>query len=236
MKKYILAIILLVFVSKTFADNYNLQYYDNYDIKSGEEKTLFILDFSNSMNEFLHNERKIDVMLKTMREILPKINPQNRVGMRAYGYRMGLTPYDSCKASKLMIPIEKGGSALISKQIEKTRAMGMTPITYSLKQALYKDLLNYQGKKHIILLTDGGENCDESPCTFIVREIKNQPNLKIDVIAYDVREGDDISQLQCVALVTRGQFYTAKTAGELADSLNQSLSISKEVDAKIIPR
>ena len=60
MKKYILAIILLVFVSKTFADNYNLQYYDNYDIKSGEEKTLFILDFSNSMNEFLHNERKID--------------------------------------------------------------------------------------------------------------------------------------------------------------------------------
>ena len=160
MKKYILAIILLVFVSKTFADNYNLQYYDNYDIKSGEEKTLFILDFSNSMNEFLHNERKIDVMLKTMREILPKINPQNKVGMRAYGYRMGFTPYDSCKASKLMIPIEKGGSALISKQIEKTRAMGMTPITYSLKQALYKDLLNYQGKKHIILLTDGGENCD----------------------------------------------------------------------------
>ena len=135
-----------------------------------------------------------------------------------------------------MIPIEKGGSALISKQIEKTRAMGMTPITYSLKQALYKDLLNYQGKKHIILLTDGGENCDESPCTFIVREIKNQPNLKIDVIAYDVREGDDISQLQCVALVTRGQFYTAKTAGELANSLNQSLSISKEVDAKILPR
>ena len=51
-----------------------------------------------------------------------------------------------------------------------------------------------------------------------------------------MREGDDISQLQCVALVTRGQFYTAKTAGELANSLNQSLSISKEVDAKIIPR
>lgn len=236
MKKYIPFIILILFVNASFAYNYNLQYYDTYDVKVGEEKTLFILDFSNSMNEFLHNERKIDVMLKTMREILPKINPQHYVGMRAYGYRMGFTPYDSCKASKLMIPIMKGGSSLISKQIEKTKAMGMTPITYSLKQALYKDLFGYQGKKHIILLTDGGENCNESPCTFIVKEIKNQPNLKIDVIAYDVRETDDISQLQCVALVTRGQFYTAKTASELAKSLNNSLKISKEVDAKIIPR
>ena len=139
MKKYILAIILLVFVSKTFADSYNLQYYDNYNIKVGEEKTLFILDFSNSMNEFLHNERKVDVMLKTMREILPKINPQNEVGMRAYGYRVGFTPYDSCKASKLMVPVIKGGSSMISRQLEKTRAVGMTPITYSLKLALNKD-------------------------------------------------------------------------------------------------
>ena len=57
----------------------------------------------------------------------------------------------------------------------------MTPITYSLKQAVKKDFLGYSGKKHIILLTDGGENCDESPCAYVMELIKVRKDIKIDV-------------------------------------------------------
>lgn len=225
---------MLFSISTVFAQNYRVQLPYNADISVESEKTLFILDFSNSMNEYLGNYKKIDVMLDTMREILPKINPQKQVGMRAYGYRIGLTPFDSCKASKLFVPITKGGSSMISRQIEKTRAIGMTPITYSLKSALTKDFNDFKGLKHIILLTDGGENCDESPCKFMTKNLRFYPNLKIDVIAYDIRNSDDISQLECVALVTRGKFYTANTMAELFDSLNNSLNIEKEVEGKII--
>ena len=83
-------------------------------------------------------------------------------------------------------------------------------------------------------MTDGGENCDESPCTFMTKNLRFYPNVKIDVIAYDIRNSDDISQLECVAYTTRGQFYTANTAAELAKSLNNSLNIEKEVEGKII--
>ena len=234
MKKLFLILILIFCVSTVFAQNYFVQSPENPDIKIREERTLFILDFSNSMNEYINSGKKIDTMLDTMRSILPKINPQNEVGMRAYGYRVGFTPYDSCKASKLMVPVIKGGSSMISRQLEKTRAVGMTPITYSLKLALNKDFEGYMGQKHIVLLTDGGENCDESPCVFMMKNLKYYPNVKIDVIAYDIKNNDDISQLECVALVTRGRFYTANTAIELANSLSNSLNIKKDVEAKII--
>ena len=207
---------------------------NNYQIDINKEKTLFILDFSNSMNEYLNSERKIDSMLSTMQNLLNKISPQKEVGMRAYGYRIGITPYDACKASKLMIPITKGGNFLIKKQLENMKAMGMTPITNSLKLALNNDFKGFLGQKHIILLTDGGENCNESPCTFITKNLKYYTNLKIDVIAYDLKNKDDISQLQCVAFATKGQFYQSNTTAELAKSLNNSINAHKEVEAKII--
>lgn len=235
MKRLIILTFLALCFGKVLADNYNVQSPDNYNLAINEEKTLFILDFSNSMNEYLFKERKVDTMLETMRNILPKINPQKIVGMRAYGYKMGFTPIDACKASKLMVPMVRGGSTLIEKSIEKTKAVGMTPITYSLKLALDNDFAGFYGQKHIILLTDGGENCDESPCTFMMKRLKGEPNLKIDVIAYDIRNPDDISQLECVAYVTKGQFYNVETAAELAKGLNNSLDIKKEVEAKIIP-
>ena len=139
MKKIILICLLIFCVSAVFAENYRVQSSLNPEIIVENERTLFILDFSNSMNEYLNTNKKIDIMLDTMRNILPKISPQKEVGMRAYGYRIGLTPFDSCKASKLFVPISKGGNVLISRQIEKTKAIGMTPITYSLKSALKTD-------------------------------------------------------------------------------------------------
>ncbi len=234
MKNFILICSIILCVNIVFAESYRVQAPNNPDVEVKNEQTLFILDFSNSMNEFLNSRKKVDIMLDTMREILPKISSQTPVGMRAYGYRIGITPYDSCKASKLMVPVTKGGNHLVANQIEKTRAMGMTPITYSLKSALDKDFKGFDGQKHIILLTDGGENCDESPCTFITKNLRFYPDVKIDVIAYDISNSDDISQLECVALTTRGRFYTANTAAELANSLNNSLNIEKEVEGKII--
>jgi Ca-activated chloride channel family protein len=234
MKNFILIFLIFFCVSSVFASSYKIQSSENPNIKFEDEKILFILDFSNSMNEYINSKKKVTTMIETMRDILPKINPQKNVGMRAYGYRLGFTPYDSCKASKLFVPITKGGNEMILQQLEKAKAVGMTPITYSLKSALYNDLKNIDGQKHIILLTDGGENCDESPCSFMTKNLKYFPNVKIDVIAYDINNSDDLSQLECISTVTRGEFFTANTAAELVDSLNNSLSIEKDVDAKII--
>ncbi len=234
MRKIILIFLIFFCISTVFAQNYIVQSPNNPKIHVENEQTLFILDFSNSMNEYINSQKKIDAMLDTIKNVLSEINPQKPIGMRAYGYRIGVTPFDSCKASKLFVPITKGGNTMVSKQIDKMKAVGMTPITYSLKSALTKDFKNLEGQKHIILLTDGGENCNESPCTFMTKNLRYHPDVKIDVIAYDIRNPDDISQLECVALVTRGKFYTADTTAELKNSLNNSINVKKEVEGKII--
>ena len=110
----------------------------------------------------------------------------------------------------------------------------MTPITFSLKQAIKYDFAGFTGKKHIILLTDGGENCDESPCKFVISLMKLRKDVKIDVIAFNISDEEDLDQLQCTSLVTGGKFYTANTAAELARSLENSSNAYKKVEAKII--
>lgn len=199
-----------------------------------QEKILFILDFSNSMTEHLGAQSKLDMMLDTMRSILPTLNPNASIGLRVYGHKMGFTQFDACHASTLMNPIQSGNTANLLTTLSRVKPRGMTPITFSLKQAVLYDFMGYSGKKHIILLTDGGENCDESPCEYVMELIKIRKDIIIDVIAFNVKDEDDIAQLKCTSLVTSGKFYSADTAAELIDSLNDTLNQQKKVEAKII--
>jgi Ca-activated chloride channel family protein len=211
----------------------NGQYTQNFSSESGE-RILFILDFSNSMTEPLENSTKVDLMLKTMKEILPKINSNTWVGLRIYGHKMGFTPMEACRASSLIAPIQNNNSQFIEQSLLKVKPRGMTPITYSLKQAVTYDFMGFTGKKHIILLTDGGENCDESPCKFVMNLIRYRKDVSIDVIAFNVDDEEDLEQLQCTALVTSGRFYNAKTSAQLLDGFNNSLDGRKRVEAKIL--
>ena len=234
MKKLLL--LLILFAMPAFAGSYGVYTPDNYsaDDVQEDERILFILDFSNSMSEYLDGRRKVDLMIDTMKSLLPNMNKHISVGLRVYGHRMGLTPFEACRASTLVSPIAVANGINIRNSLLDIKPRGMTPITYSLKQAVKNDFLGFTGKKHIILLTDGGENCDESPCSYVLELIKVRKDVKIDVIAFNIDDEDDLSQLECTSLVTSGKFYNANTAAELARSLNSSVNSVKTVEARII--
>lgn len=234
MKKLLL--LLILFAMPAFAGSYGVYTPDNYsaDDVHEDERILFILDFSNSMSEYLDGRRKVDLMIDTMKSLLPNMNKNISVGLRVYGHRMGLTPFEACRASTLVSPIAVANGINIRNSLLDIKPRGMTPITYSLKQAVKNDFLGFTGKKHIILLTDGGENCDESPCSYVLELIKVRKDVKIDVIAFNIDDEDDLSQLECTSLVTSGKFYNANTAAELARSLNSSVNSVKTVEARII--
>lgn len=200
-----------------------------------EEFILFIVDFSNSMTEKLNGTKKINMVLDTMQDLLPKLPVSKRVGLRVYGHKGGyMMPGMACKASSLIVPMTKGSAPAIQSALFSLKPTGWTPITYSLKQAVNCDFAGVPGKKRIILLTDGGENCDESPCDYVMELQKTRQDIFIDVIAFNIYDQEANNQLKCTALVTSGKFYSANTAAELMKSLSNSLGVSKEVQGVII--
>lgn len=235
MKKKLVLFWILLICGGAFAQNYSVYDFDNYPNKNfGNEKILFIADYSSSMSEPLEGESKVNIMLDTVEKILPTLSKDKFIGLRVYGHRRGLTAYDACKASTLAVPVMQNSTKKIEREMNRFKPSGMTPITYSLKQAVEKDL-NFEGDKKIVLLTDGGENCDESPCKWAMKFIKTRKDVKIDVIAFNMDNYEDIDQLRCVANVTSGKLYNAETSAQLLNSLQKSFDVRKEVDAKIIP-
>ena len=199
--------------------------------KDGE--ILFIVDFSNSMNDLIDGIPKVDIARNTLAEILPKIPADVKTGLRVYGHKSGFTYYQGCQASSLSVPLGYNNAPTILGSLYGTRAVGWTPITYSLKQAIDKDFIGVKGKKHIILLTDGGENCDESPCTYVINLMKTRDDVKIDVIAFDIHDVEANNQLKCTALMTSGKFLNANSQQDLANSLFETIGISKDVRGSI---
>ena len=194
---------------------------------------IFIVDFSNSMNEFIGNKSKLDMARDTIAEILPKIPADVRIGLRVYGHKSGFTYLQGCQASKLVVPLSRGNYREVLQGLYSNNAVGWTPITYSLKQSINNDFIGTTGKKHIILLTDGGENCDESPCTYVINLMRERNDVLIDVIAFDIKDTEANNQLRCTALMTSGKFLSAGSEADLSKSLFETVGISKDVKGNV---
>lgn len=229
MKKILLLIILSiipVFAYEVFAPN-------EYQYNESGDKLLFVIDYSNSMGEYLEHKTKVNQVKDMMYKILPEIANDTKVGLRVYGHTCNLIAYNACRSSELIVPIGFSNNVKIMNELSHLRPRGMTPITYSLKQAVNKDFKSLNGVKHIILLTDGGENCDESPCDYAIELVKHRKDIKIDVIAFDVDSEDDLAQLQCTANVTGGNFSEVNTRAELFKSMEDFILPHKNVEATL---
>ncbi|MBE7703567.1 MAG: VWA domain-containing protein [Cyanobacteria bacterium SIG28] len=234
----ILAILFLMFIAEVVDGRENSRYkvstYDNYSFNSEARNLLFVVDFSNSMGEFLEHKTKVSQVKSVLDKILPQISIDTNVGIRVYGHTCNIFAFNACRSSELLVPLNKNNSGNIINSISKLRPRGMTPITYSLKQAVKNDLVNSKGNKHIILLTDGGENCDESPCDYAIELMKERRDINIDVIAFDVQDSEDLDQLKCVADVTSGKFIEANTNAQLVHSMENLILPHKQVEAMLL--
>ena len=228
MKKLYLLLSLLIILPVIA---YQVYMPDEYSYKDSGDKLLFIVDFSNSMGEYLEHKTKVNQVKEMMRQILPQISSETKVGIRVYGHTCNIFAFNACRSSELLVPLGVNNSTKINSAISKLRPRGMTPITYSLRQGVNKDLKNQNGIKHIILLTDGGENCDESPCDYAIELMKERRDIKIDVIAFNVHDSNDLDQLKCVADVTSAKFIKADTNAQLLQSMQELILPHKQVEA-----
>lgn len=202
------------------------------------ENVLVILDCSYSMDDEVRGKRKIDIARNVINDVLGELPKNMNMGFRVYGQEDGgLFGIDGCKATQLVVPIGYKTQNAISAQLKNLDAVGWTPICYSLDEAINNDFVGIQGRKRIILVSDGMDTCGGSPCDFAVNLMKRRTDVAIDVIGFDISsEPEAISQLKCTALATHGKFYTANNSAEFTKSLKNSLNVQKEVEGKIFSK
>ena len=210
MKKYIIFLFTLIIIPVLAYEVYTPE---TFYYKESGDKLLFVIDFSNSMGEHLEHKSKVESVKTMMQQILPQISSDTKVGVRVYGHTCNVLAYNACRSSELVVPLGVNNSTQINNSLLKLKPKGMTPITYS--------------------LTDGGENCDESPCDYAIDLVKKRRDIKIDVVAFNVSNSDDLDQLRCTADVTGGHFIETNTNAEMVYSMENLILPHKNVEAQI---
>lgn len=213
---------LVAYSNSSFNEKYSYQDYQNIDAagvnaSSDNEEVLFIVDFSNSMNKKMGYTPKVYHAIDAIRQILRKSGDRTKVGLRIFGVtdkpiierdRDGYSWHKEnlCTASTLVMPIARYNAVNISDKLGELHPQGVSPIGYSLRQAIQNDFSPSAKLKHIILVTDGAENCGDNPCDYIKRIAKLRDDIKIDVIGITV-DDDSYSQLYCISEQSKGKYY-----------------------------
>lgn len=216
-------------------------FYEN--ISNKNEEVLFIVDFSGSMNAVIGDKTRIKHALNAIKHILETSNKSAKIGLRIFGAsafeKIGrqyiYNEEKLCEASSLILPVAQYNSANIIDKLENTNPIGMTPIYFSLKQAVQYDFSNEdETRKHIILVTDGYENCNGNPCQYIRDLMKLRSDYKIDVIGITV-DNNTYSQLSCIAKEGRGSFYPVNTPEDFTIKFKQAFSSTPSYSPDLLP-
>jgi len=184
----------------------------------------FILDASGSMRASIGGKTKIDIAKQAVKTALDQLPPDTQVALRVYAHRVEQADKaGSCVDSELMIPFSPLDKSTFAAKVDSIQPKGYTPIGYSLKEAA-KDMipsLQREADRVIILLSDGDETCGMDPVQVVKDLLAQGIKFKLDAIGFDT-DSKAQAQLKALAQAGGGQYYDARDASSLANSLKEA--------------
>lgn len=192
-----------------------------------DSETLIILDQSASMLEFYNGKPKIEYAKQAVRNILQSMPDSANIGFRTVGVHPAVmfqlitqNPNALCEATILHNEIVPNNKQNISNSLAGIMPSGASPLQYTLQLAIDNDFYIGTKNKHIILVTDGYENCDGDPCRYIRREMLQRDDLKIDIVAIGVPH-EEKGLLGCLSEATNGNFLDVETNDDIAPAISK---------------
>lgn len=186
---------------------------------------VLILDASGSMWGQVDGENKIVIARRVLGELIDELPDASEVGLVAYGHRRK----GDCADIETLIPLGPLDRAAVKSAVEGLNPKGKTPITASVEQAL--EIVRKSGEPAtVLLLSDGLETCGGDPCRAVQTARDAGAPLLLHVVGFDV-EGEDLSQLQCMAQAGGGLFLNAEDASELGAALDAAVALSVDAPA-----
>lgn len=184
-----------------------------------------ILDASGSMWNKLEDGRYRIVAAKDVLSQLIASLPEQEglnVGLRVYGANHWASDPGACEDSHLLVPMQGVDRDRLLQTVRDTEALGATPIALSLELAA-RDF-PAEGRKVIVLITDGIESCRSD-----LREVAER--LKQQGIDVDLRiVGIDLDDSARAAFAGLGTFENATSAAELLGALNRAVEVTPAVE------
>ncbi len=188
-------------------------------------RALIVLDASNSMNEDAGNGgTRLDAAKQAVSDLVDKLPPGAPIGLRVYGAKVSETSREeACKDTELVIPVGPLKKDEMRGAVNALQGKGRTPIGNSLL-ATPDDLGAAEGRRSVVLVSDGGDNCaPPNPCKAAEEVAKRGLDLSISVVGLQVNERVR-KQLECIARVGGGSYVDVQDAGKLGEELAALLS------------
>ncbi len=210
------------------------------------DKVLFIFDASGSMRgRDAEGKRKIGVARTVLNRLVASLPEEVRIGLRVYGHRYPRKPKArSCTDSQLVVPFQRVDKAAFARFVDSIRPRGQTPIGLSLRQVA-EDFGDAPGPKIVVLITDGEETCSPDPGDpdyppRVVEDLLARGlDIKVNIVGFDIEEGEVRQFLGELAAKTGGVFYGADNAAELQAAIEAAMRTPyavRDLRGKVIAR
>lgn len=216
MKKLLISALLLIIPTAVFSYGE----YNNYN----NVETLIIFDLSSSMILPFEDRSRFDVAVETANNILDLYEDDDKIGLRIIGMAkpialtpdvlLGITPESFCTLTSTPIPVEPGTKSRIKRKMQTLFPLGNTPIELALRSSINNDFKYQNSLKHIILITDGGENCGGDACSYISEITETRKDIKIDVVAIRL-ESEDFPLYNCLTRQTNGEIINIDSINDI---------------------
>lgn len=190
---------------------------------AAEERVVLVLDASGSMWGQIEGRSKIEIARDTVADLVAGWNPQNSLGLVAYGHRRR----GDCDDIETLIPSAPLDASSFLRTVNALSPKGMTPLSAAVIQAA-ESLRHTEQKATVILVSDGEETCKLDPCQ-VGRELEAAGiDFTAHVIGFDVSDPQHQAQLRCLAENTGGRYFNARNAAELSGALGAVVAVSTE--------
>ena len=176
--------------------------------------SILILDASGSMwGQLDDGKSKIEVAREVMADFFAQRDPNEPLGVIAYGHRQR----GDCLDIEVVVPPGIHDAAALSAHLMKISPRGMTPISESLRIAAHQIPATAE-RADIILVTDGLETCDADPCAMAAELAAKGVSIRAHVVGFGLTT-EQANAMRCVAETTGGLLLTPQNGRELSDAL-----------------
>jgi von Willebrand factor type A domain-containing protein len=175
---------------------------------------IVVLDASSSMNGKIGGASKIASVRTELGQAVAAYSDRLSFGLVAFGHRKA----SNCADSEILAKPGEFTAATQSDLLGKIKPKGQAPIAAALSDAAR----GAQDRVDIVLIADGGDNCDPDMCSAAAAMKQKAPGLRVNVIGFGEKE-EEIKPLSCLAEATGGNFLAATKASDLKQALSTLL-------------